>query len=200
MSATDVIGYALPITEDRHVLWVPGPSRMAWGELKHLGNTITILAADQNLDTEDIPLLCHDNIYRYEVRTNIQRWGFAAGRMMLWGIIWLVGMDQPFEDLVGGLYLLFGLPLFVGMLINTYQKHARVVKDRFGSLFFSPQIQVVQSDRMAQLEEIFKDGGIIKVLHHLDELGLGHLREIYKRAAWSSRWKCGSPSGQGVLR
>ena len=194
-----MIGYALPTGEDRHVFWVPAP-QMPWGELKHLGNTITVLAADKDMDTTDIPLLCHDNIFRYEVRLNIRRWGFGAGRLMLWGVIWLVGMDKPFEDLVGGLYLLLGLPLFVGMLVGIYQKYAREVRARFGSLFFTPQIQVVQSDRIAQLELIFKHGGIVKVLHHLDELGLGHLREFYKRAAWQPRWKTPPPTGTGVLK
>ena len=194
-----MIGYALPISEDKRILWFPAP-QMPWGELKHLGNTITILAADPDLDTTDIPLLCHDSIYRYEVRTNLRRWGFGAGRLMLWGIIWLIGMDQPFEDLVGGLYLLLGLPLFVGILVSGYQKCAQEVRERFGSLFFSPRIQVVQSDRIAQLEKLFKVGGIIKVLHHLDELGLGHLRELYKRAAWQTRWKTPPPTGAGVLK
>jgi len=194
-----MIGYALPVSADQRVLWVPAP-QMPWGELKHLGNTLTVLAADQKLDTTDIPLLCHDNIYRYEVRANLQRWGFAGGRLMLWGIIWLIGMDQPVEDLTGGLYLLFGMPLFVGMLIGVYQKYARDVRARFGSLFFDPQIQVVQSDRIAQLELIFKHGGIVKVLHHLDELGLGHLREFYKRAAWQTRWKTPLLTGAGILK
>jgi len=193
-----MIGYALPIAKDKRILWFPAP-QFPWGELKHLGNTITILAADKDLDTTDIPLLCHDNVFRYEMRYNTPRWGFGAGRLMLWGIIWLIGMDQPFEDLAGGLYLLLGLPLFIGMLIGIYQQHNREVKARFGSLFYSPQIQVIQSDRIAQLEELFKSGGVIKMLQHLDELGLGHLRELYKRAAWQTRWTLPSPTGQGIL-
>lgn len=195
-----MIGYALPISEDKRILWFPAP-QMPWGELKHLGNTLIVLAADQNLDTTDIPLLCHDNIYRYEVRSTLQRWGFNGGRLMLWGIIWLVDiMDQPLEDLTGGLYLLLGLPLFVGMLVGIYQKYARDVRERFGSLFFSPQIQVVQSDRLVQLEDLFKSGDARKVLRHLDELGLGHLREFYKRASWQPRWKTPLPTGAGVLK
>lgn len=193
-----MIGYALPIGNDKHALWFPAP-QLPWGELKHLGDTVTILAADADLEVDSIPQLCHDNIFRYEVRTSLGQWGFALGRMMLWGLIWLVGMDQPLEDLVGGLYLLLGLPLFLSLLISTYRSHDATVRARFGSLFFDPQVKVIQSDRMARLENLFKSGGAVEVLHHIDELGLGHLREFYRRAAWQPSWSCPPPTGAGIL-
>jgi hypothetical protein len=119
--------------------------------------------------------------------------------MMLWGLIWIIGMDRPAEDIVAGLYLLVGQPFLSLLREQIFKGRLQNVLARFKSLFYHPTIEIVYSPRLAELEKRVNSGGAITALGTLDELGLGHLREIYKRSAWSTSWTTPPPTGQGVL-
>lgn len=200
-----MLAYALPIGNNQKVLWVPGPQRFAWGELHGLDDELTVLSSDLDLDTAKISLQMHDNVFRPTVRKKLTpplQFG-RVGWRQLWGLIWLLGMTQAqmLEDLVGGFYLLLGLPLFMGLRATVRHMHDTEVLERFKTLFYAPtKINVVYSKRLEQLESIIKLYGIVKTLEFLDKLGFQHLREFYKRCAWQPRWETPPPTGQGMLK
>jgi hypothetical protein len=195
-----MVGYLLPTQAEGYTLWFPGTpnERLAWGELKCLGDEVIVLSPTENIEVDSC--LLHDNIFRPTIRGTgwIYKF-FWLGRLMLWGIIWILGMDNPIEDMLGGIYLLLGLPLFVRATNDTLRTHIKSVQARFESLFYSPSIQIVKSPRLLKLETLMKEDSS-KALLHLDELGLGHLREFYKRVAWQERWTLMPPTGAGVIK
>jgi hypothetical protein len=196
------VGYALPIGGRRRVLWYPAP-RLVWGELKEIGDEIIILSPDPAVKLNDIPMLTHDNVFRPDVRMTgwVYRY-YWMGRLMLWGLIWLLGMDRPVEDIIGGVYLLLGLPFFIRLMNDVIRSEIKAVQARFETLFYHPKITVVYSPRLAELEWIIEQNPLdkgSKVLERLDELGFQHLREFYKRVAWQGRWETPPPTGAGVL-
>lgn len=195
-----MIAYVLPIAPNKHILWIPGP-RHVWGELLGLTNELIVLSPEEDIDVERVPLLAHDQIFRPTTRRILStRWFRTSSRyMMLWGLIWLVGMDRPLEDVVSGLYLLIGQPLFATLRERAFKTHLHAVLARFKTLFYHPQVKVVVSPRLRQLEAVVNRTGTKGALQVLDELGLGHLREIYKRSAWSEEWIITAPTGAGVL-
>lgn len=195
---TNVVVYALP-TGKETVLWAPTP-RLAWGEIDHLGDEITVLSGSEEIDLEQVPALAHDNIYRPSVRQGYGMQWFWLGRLMLWGLIWIVGMDRPLEDLVGGLYLLIGLPLFGNLTRLAVRSHLITILEKFRALFYSPKVKLLYSERLAALEYLIEGRGVIYALQILDELGLNHLREFYRRVAWEKRWKISPPTGAGILK
>lgn len=202
-----MLAYALPVSESKTVLWVPGPQRFAWGELQGLDDALTVLSADPDLDTTKIPLQIHDNLYRPTVRKNLTTpfWQFVRlGWRQLWGLIWLIGITkaQILEDLISGIYLLLGLPLFTGLCSAIQQMHKAEVLEQFNVMFYAPtKIDVVYSPRLKELQEIFRQtSDPIHVLAYLDEYGFAHLREFYRRCCWSQRWEVGPPTGQGMLK
>jgi len=183
------VGYILDKT-----LWFEEP-RFAWGELEGLENGVRLLSADEDVDTKKIPMFCHDNVYRPTIRASARRRMYWLGRLMLWGVIWLVGMDRPMEDIVGGLYLFFGLPAFLQLSLRATNSHIYKVLARFKACFYSPDVEVVKSDRLFGLRGFNRT----EQLHILDEFGLGHLREFFRRVVWQRRWRVPPPTGQGVL-
>jgi hypothetical protein len=196
-----MIAYALPTSAGR-VLWYPAP-RAAWGFLRGLGDEVTVLSPVPDLDVSKVPAYSHDNVYRFEARqiapSLFPRWG-TAGRLMMWGIIWLLGMRQEWlEAVVGGLYLLLGLPLFLRLSATTYAGIVGRALARFRSLAYSPRVRVVYSPRLEALEKLMQEEGPIEALHKLDEFGLGHLREFYRRTTWRTRWDTPPVMGQGEL-
>jgi hypothetical protein len=191
-------GYILPIGDGKRILWYEAP-RLVWGELIGLRGKTILLSPSEDVDLEKIPLLCHDNVYRIHTRPFMIKAGSIVGRLMLWGLIWLIGMDRPLEDLVGGLYLLLGLPMFVRLTLEKYGEHIRNVLDRFETESYSPSPKIVLSMRLAILESLIDDLGIIEAITYLDELGLGHLREFYRRVAWQKRWTIPPPTGAGEV-
>lgn len=196
-----MLGYLLP-TQTGYSLFFPGRPvhRLAWGELKGLGDTVTILTPNEDIDVDD--LLLHDNIFRPTIRGTgwIYKF-FWLGRLMLWGLIWILGMDNPLEDMFGGFYLLLGLPLFIRATNDTLRTHIKSVQARFESLFYSPKMVKKYSPRLSKLETLVKEStNSSRVLLHLDELGLQHLREFYKRVAWVDRWTIIPPSGAGICK
>lgn len=194
-----MLGYALPIPDGKLALWFPAP-RIAWGEMENIDG-LTILSPINDLDTDSIPLQVHDNIFRFDARAqHVHSVNRGVRRMMLWGIIWLVGMNRPAEDILGGLYLLIGQPVFAGLYIAAIRAAQELSFRRFKNLFYAPDVEVVYSHRLAELYQHIWTHGITSALEVLDELGLGHLREFYKRAAWQTRWKIGAPTGAGLLR
>jgi len=195
-----MIAYVLPIAPDRLILWSP-PPQFVWGEFLGLTDELIVLSPDPDIDLERIPRLMHDQVFRPTVRRALStRWFRSSSRyMMLWGAIWLIGMDRPLEDIVAGLYLLIGQPFFSMLREKVFKNHLQNVLARFKTLFYQPTVKVVYSPRLAKLEKTVNMGGGISALTILDELGLGHLREIYKRSAWSREWTCPPPTGQGVL-
>lgn len=195
-----MLGYILPTGEGRRVLWYPAP-RLPWGELIGLKGKVTLLTSDMDVDVDKITVLTKDNIHRPVIRGKLSPfWRFYwVGRLMLWGVIWLVGIDNPLEDLVGGLYLLIGLPLFVALTrMNTQSLLSNVVA-RFEALAYSPEVELVYSQRLKDLEIAIDEQGITTALNLLDELGLRHLQEFYRRTAWQPRWETPPPTGAGVL-
>ena len=198
-----IIGYILP-TPNGRVLWYPAP-RWPWGELKGSGSAVTLLSPDPDIDVSKVPLLTHDNAYRPVVRRAFYRRFVSSwvGRGMLWGCIWILGrssQESALEGIVSGLYLLIGMPFFFRLSSDVMKRHAAGVLARFNALFYSPKVDVVYSPRLAEVENIFNSGGILNVLERIDELGLGHLREFYRRCAWQTRWETPPPTGQGVLK
>jgi hypothetical protein len=193
------VAYALPTGDHGLVLWTPEP-RFCLGTLKGLGDALAILSPRGDLNVKKIPRMSHDNIYRPTVRRSLsQTMRTRVGFLMIWGLIWLLGMDKPIEDVIGGLYLLIGLPMFLSLTIAVYKRKRGEIFRRYKNLFYAPTTRVVFSPRLARLEVIINRDGIIEGLKHLDELGFGHLREFYRRCAWSRRWKIGPPTGAGSL-
>jgi len=197
-----MIAYALP-TPDGLVLWSPAP-RFCWGELEGLGDTITVLSPDLDLDVSKVPSMLHDNLYRPVVRKTFSHRFFNSwtSRAMLWGIIWIIGRtagEGALEGIVSGLYLLIGLPLFFRLNTDVMKRHIGGVLRRFNMLFYAPKVEVVYSPRLHNLEALMQMSDVTDVLAVLDEFGLMHLREFYRRCAWSGRWEVGPPTGQGVL-
>lgn len=194
-----MLGYALPTPDGKLALWFPAP-RIVWGELEHI-EKLTILSPVKDLDTSDIPLQIHDNIFRFSARALPRIFsGRGVRRMMLWGIIWLLSLNRPAEDILGGLYLLIGLPLFMGLYFAAARAAQMKAFARFKDQFYAPEIEVVYSPRLAELRQRIWTRGDRSALEVLDELGMGHLREFYKRAAWQKRWKISAPTGAGLLR
>ena len=105
----------------------------------------------------------------------------------------------PLEDLVGGLYLLLGLPLFVALTRMNLQQHLSNVMARFEALAYSPNVKLVYSQRLKDLEQVIDEQGITSALDVLDEFGLRHLQEFYRRTAWQPRWEIPPPTGAGVI-
>ncbi|MCK4816788.1 hypothetical protein KA005_13540 [bacterium] len=195
-----MLGYILPTGNGRRILWYPAP-RLPWGELIGLKGKVTLLTADLDVDVKKISMLTKDNIHRPVIRTKLNPfWRFYwVGRLMLWGVIWLIGIDNPLEDLVGGLYLLLGLPLFVALTRMVIQQHLGTVMARFEALAYSPKVELVYSQRLKNLEEKIDEVGVVEALDLLDEFGLRHLQEFYRRVAWQTRWETPPPTGAGVL-
>jgi len=195
-----MIGYLLPVEQGQYTLWFPGMphERLAWGELKGLDDKVRVLTPDLTLAVS--PALIHDNIFRPVTRS--VQWAYRyywTGRLMLWGVIWLANIDHPVEDVVGGIYLLLGLPLFLRLMNDIIRTHLGNVRARFESLTYNPEIELIESEKLQKLEDILIDGGPTAVLEVLDEFGLQHLREFYKRCAWQERWELPKPTGQGVV-
>lgn len=195
-----MIGYVLPTGEGRKILWYPAP-RLPWGELKGLGRDVTILTPDTDIDVDKLSMLTKDNVHRPTVQRGLgPHWRFYwISRLMLWGIIWLAGIDDPLEDLIGGLYLLFGLPLFVTLTRLIYQGYLSTVVARFEAVAYAPECTLIYSPRLKALADCIDAEGITKALDSLDRFGLRHLQEFYRRAAWAPRWTTPAPTGQGVL-
>ena len=194
--------YALPIGNKQHTLWSPQP-QIAWGELQG-GNTVTLLTgSNEAIDLEEVRCMLHDNLFRPSVMRASRKTQMggrrSAGYMMIWGAIWLIGMDNPLEDILSGLYLLLGLPIFMKISAAKFTKRWRGVIARFKEITHFPEIVQVYSPRLTQLEEYIDEGGFEIALQHLDILGFAHLREFYKRAAWSTRWTSIPPTGLGTI-
>jgi hypothetical protein len=166
-----------------------------------LTNELIVLSPEEDIDVERIPLLTHDQIFRPTMRRTLSaKWFRTSSRyMMLWGLIWLVGMDKPLEDIVSGLYLLIGQPLLSTLRERMFTSHLHAVLARFKAHFYHPRVKIVASSRLRRLEAIVNRTGTKGALQILDELGLGHLREIYKRSSWSEEWIITAPTGAGVL-
>lgn len=193
-----MLGYALPIPDGKIALFFPAP-RTVWGELRGITG-LTVLSPTKELDVSDIPLQIHDNIFRFDARALPRIFsGDRAKRMMLWGIIWLAAMNKPAEDILGGLYLLIGLPFFIGLHSVAIKASRAKAFARFKDLFYAPDVKVVYSPRLEALQQHVCTFGAGSALEVLDELGLGHLREFYKRVAWQNRWQIGPPTGAGLL-
>lgn len=195
-----MIGYLLPTEYEKYTLWFPGMEheRLAWGELKGLKDKVQVLTP--TLKARIDPLLIHDNIFRPVTRS--VSWAYRyywTGRLMLWGVIWLSNIDNPVEDVLGGLYLLLGLPLFLRLINDTVRSHIGAVRARFEALTYSPEVTLVYSKELEDLEVVLVNDGPLAALEVLDELGLQHLREFYKRVAWQERWETPKPTGQGVI-
>jgi len=195
-----MLGYILPIGNGKRTLWYPAP-RLPWGELIGLDRGVNLMTPDLDVDLDKISMLTKDNIHRPVIRTKLNPfWRFYwVGRLMLWGVIWLFGIDEPLEDLIGGLYLLLGLPLFVALTRATIQQHLGGVVARFEALTYAPEVRLTFSQRLKDLEEKIDEVGIVDALDLLDEFGLRHLQEFYRRAAWQTRWSCPPPTGAGVI-
>lgn len=196
-----MIGYVLPTSNGRRVLWYPSP-RIVWGTLEGQDDTVTVLAGyPDKANPDDISLMTKDNVHRPTIRMSLSpMWRFYwVGRLMMWGVIWLVGMDRPTEDWIGGLYLLLGLPMFIKLTGDAIRGVMGAIKNRFDSLTYYPKIELKFSKRLQKLEEIIDKEGILYALNILDELGLDHLREFYRRVAWQTRWETPPPTGQGIV-
>lgn len=197
--------YALPIGEERYSLWTPSP-RFVWGELENVESIIVMTGFANVIDQIDMDSLkhtIHDNLYRPTTLRALHKKQVGGrrsfGYLMIWGAIWLIGMDRPLEDVISGIYLLAGMPLLAKMSAAIFSGHQRAVAARFKGLAHFPEVDLVYSDRLAILEEYLDAGGFTVALQCLDELGLNFLREFYKRGAWSERWTITPPTGLGTV-
>lgn len=198
--------YALPIGQGKYSLWAPSPG-FVWGELEG-AEKITLMAGfadtiDQRIDMDTLQHQLHDNLFRpttlralYKKQMSGRR---SFGYLMIWGAIWLIGMDQPLEDIISGIYLLAGMPILAKMSAAIFSKHQRAVASRFKELVHFPEIDLMYSNRLTILEGYIDTGGFTLALQYLDELGLNHLREFYKRGAWAERWTITPPTGLGTV-
>ena len=195
-----MLGYLLPTGNGRHVLWYPAP-RLPWGDLKGLDRQVTVLTPDTGIDVDKLSIYTKDNIHRPTIQRSLAPfWRFYwVGRLMMWGMIWLIGIDDPLEDVIAGLYLLFGLPLFVALTRVVNHQNLSTITSRFEAVAYAPEISLVYSPRLKELEVLIDEQGITDALDSLDVLGLRHLQEFYRRTAWQKRWEIPPPTGAGVI-
>jgi hypothetical protein len=190
----------------RRVLWLPDP-RLAHGEVD--GQDITLLHSGvmTQRDKDKLAQLLHDNFWRRQsYRAQFALPVPRVGRMMLWGIIYLLTLESrgKLGGLLAGLYLLLALPAFEAAWYRGGMAHIRkVVASLRGQTMARDTRSIVplRSSRLDELEAVHYEAGFTGVLEALDVLGLSHLRGIYRRAAWAESWKVAElPTGLGVLK
>jgi hypothetical protein len=194
-----LIIYLLPIGDGRYTLWTDADTRM--GEIP---NCEAVILSPFNLSKqklEDIRALVHDNLFRFAGRMMGTKRRFAASFWfrMLWGFLGLLAFQDPLEDLLWGLYLLLGNPMFANAVESIWQNRDRKIQMQFNTLAYCPEIKVVVSPALQELAQIVAEDGFVKALHSLYKLGLPELIGFYKRAAWSERWENVPPTGLGVV-
>lgn len=201
-----MLGYLIPVGFNRRVLWFNDP-RLAHGEAK--GQGITLLysgARPESAEKQALSRLLHDNFWR---RQSVRACGAARapgiGRMMLWGIIYLFTLESRGRTggLLAALYLLAVLPAFEAAWYRTTARHVRGVVASLRAQTMAcnvEDIHLVACPRLDRLAKVYRAEGFRGVLAALDELGLGHLRAFYRRAAWAEKWgRAELPTGLGVL-
>jgi hypothetical protein len=190
---------------NRRVLWFPD-SRLANGEVT--AQDITLLHSGEvtGNDEREVARYLHDNFWRRQsFRAQYALPAPRVGRMMLWGIIYLCTLESRgrLGGLLAGAYLLVALPAFEAAWHRAGLGHVRkVVASLRGQTMAADtaNISLVRSPRLDRLAEVYYQKGFRGVLEALDELGLGHLRAIYRRAAWAESWQRAElPTGLGVL-
>lgn len=185
-----ILAYMLPTGSGKFTLWCPEDMRI--GEI---GEARTVVLSPYPV-SGDIGLLFHDYVYRFRARRGLpKRYGTSYWFRMLWGLIYLLGL-QDLEDLLCGLYLLVGCPLLSNWAEGIWKRHAAQVGARFDSVAYMPEVEVVISPR---LQELSTCESSVDMLHYLDELGLRQLVGFYRRVAWSGRWETGPPTGIGTF-
>ena len=191
--------YLLPTGNSHYTLWTDADIRM--GEIP---NCEAVILSPFNLSKqklENVQALVHDNLYRFACRTAGTKRRFAASFWfrMIWGFLGLLAFQDPLEDLLWGLYLLLGNPMFANAVEGIWQSRDRKIHAQFDALAYCPELRVVVSPAMRKLELIVEEDGFVEALHSLYKLGLPELIGFYKRAAWSERWENVPPTGLGVL-
>lgn len=194
-----LIIYLLPIGENRYTLWTDADIRM--GEIPNCEMAILAPFNLSKQKLESARALIHDNLYRFACRQAAikRRYATSFWFRMLWGLLGLLAFQDPLEDLLWGLYLLLGNPIFVNVVESIWQSRDQKVRTQFNALAYCPEMRVMIPPAIQELAEIVEKDGFVEALHNLYRLGLPELIGFYKRAAWSDRWENVPPTGLGVL-
>lgn len=192
-----MLAWVLPTGDERYTLWCPATLKM--GEVTT--DKVTILSPFPIDDTEHLAQLIHDHLFRYQMRVGLPKWrGASFWFRQFYGLAYLIGMDNLAEDLICGLYLLVGLPVFTNAVEALWKQHQAKVMARFSSATYMDEPEVILCPRLAELAKIVSGEGLPTALHSLLSLGLPELLGFYRRAAWSTRWEAPAPIGMGVFR
>jgi len=191
--------YLLPTSDGKYTLWTDADIRM--GEIP---NCEVVILSPFNLSEqklESVQSLVHDNLYRFACRIAGTKRRFAASFWfrMIWGFLGLLAFQDPLEDLLWGLYLLLGNPIFANAVESIWQSRDRKIQMQFNALAYCPELKVVVSPILQKLGNIVAEQGFVGALHGLYKLGLPELIGFYQRAAWSDRWENVPPTGLGVV-
>lgn len=193
-----LVVYFLPIGDGKYTLWAPHDARM--GEIPKCG---LVVLSPHILDDkiEEIKALVHDNLFRVQVQRGLpRRLATYFWFRMIWGFLSLVAFTDPLDDILWGLYLLFGIPVFANIVEGIWKRRAERTIAQIESTTYWPEGMRVQiSPALQKLTKIVEEGGSVAALHSLYDLGLPELIGFYRRAAWSRRWEVGPPTGLGVF-
>ncbi len=190
------LGYVLPMVgQPEFVVWLP--TELAMGNYEDA--KIVLLSPfplDDAAKTE-LHRWVHDWVFRFEARRVPRRIATSWWFRIIWGIINLVGASES-GDILRGLYLTVGLPIFANIVEAIWEKSTQQVVRRFDFLVHGKDIEIVPSARLRELTDIVLQGGYTDALHALERLGLREVIEFYRRAAWSRRWATSNMAPHGI--
>jgi hypothetical protein len=193
-----ITAYFLPTGNGKYTLWSPHGAQM--GEIPDC-ELVVLSPIPLQDELEEIKALVHDNLFRFQAMRGLPKL-FASSFWfrMIWGVLSLLALADPVEDLLWGLYLLIALPVFCNIVEGIWKARASKTMSQFDSTTYWPEgVKVQISEALQKLAEIVETEGNVAALRSLYDLGLPELIGFYRRAAWSRRWEVGPPSGMGVF-
>ena len=155
-----MIVYLLP-TRRGFTLWSPADWKI--GELGEKMSKCALLipkGVDVEPHIQEIKDLIHDYFYRFQSLRLPKRYASTFWFRMLWGILALLALRSPTEDLAWGIYLLLANPIFVNAIEARWQSHVRgeVLRCLDASARF-PDLRIIESEQLARLTAIVKESG-----------------------------------------
>jgi len=190
--------YFLPTGKGKFTLWSPHDAKM--GEIP--GCELVVLSpVSLDDEIEEIKALVHDNLFRFQAQRGLPKLvATSFWFRMIWGLLSLIAFTDPLEDILWGVYLLFGVPMFANVVEAIWKSRAAKVMSQFNSATYWPENMRVQiSPALQKLAAIVEKEGNVAALRSLYDLGLPELIGFYRRASWSRRWEVGPPTGFGVF-
>lgn len=192
-----ILAYLLPTGGNRYAFWCPEDARA--GELPD-SRFVVLSPFVPEARGSELAALAHDNLYRWQARRGLpRRYASSFWFRMIWGLLALLALNNPTEDILWGLYLLLAQPILCNVVEGIWKRHARLVRARFDTVVRMPDVEIVASPALVELAGIIEREGAAVAVRHLHWLGLVDLTGFYRRAAWAGRWRVGPPTGMGVF-